>query len=84
MVLEAVLEAARQKRNVVPYLNRSHLIIGCCFHFYGIINAPGNPDICLRPYDHIGMFWTILTVKLPYPGYIRPNDYVAICSEYME
>ena len=36
-VLEAVLEAARQKTNVVPYLNQSPLFIGYGFYNYDII-----------------------------------------------
>ena len=39
-VLETVLEAARQKTNVVPYLNRSPLFIGYGFYNYDIIIAP--------------------------------------------
>ena len=41
-VLEAVLEAARQKTNAVPYQNRSTLNIGYGFYFYDIINATFN------------------------------------------
>ena len=39
-VLEAVLEAARQKTNVVPYLNCSSLNIGYSFYFYESFNTP--------------------------------------------
>ena len=40
MVLEAVLEAVRQKMNAVLYLNRSPLNIGYGFYFYDSFNAP--------------------------------------------
>ena len=40
MVLDAVLEAARQKTHAVPYLNRSPLNIGYGFYFYDSFNAP--------------------------------------------
>ena len=36
MVFEAVLETARQKTNVVLYLNRSPLNIGYSFYFYDL------------------------------------------------
>ena len=39
-VLEAVLEDARQKMHVVPYLNHSPLNIGYGFYFYVSFNAP--------------------------------------------
>ena len=39
-VLEAVLEAAQQKMNAVPYLNRSPFFFGYGFYNYDIINAP--------------------------------------------
>ena len=46
-VLEAVLEAARQKMHGVSYLNRSPLIIGYGFYFYDSFNAP---VFCLKYY----------------------------------
>ena len=39
-VLEAVLEAARQKTNVVLYVNQSPLFIGYGFYNYDIIIDP--------------------------------------------
>ena len=39
-VLEAVLDAARQKTSAVPYLNRSPLFIGYGFYNYDKIIAP--------------------------------------------
>ena len=44
MVLVAVLEAAKQKTNVVQYLNRSPLNIGYSFFFYDSFNAPEKQD----------------------------------------
>ena len=43
-VLEAVLEAVRQKTNAVPNLNRSPLNIGYNFYFYDRFNAPKLSD----------------------------------------
>ena len=40
-VLEAVLEAARQKTQAVPYLNHNAWNIGC-FFFFDRFNAPLN------------------------------------------
>ena len=40
MVLEAVLEAVRQKMNAVPYLNRIPLNVGYGFYVYDSFNAP--------------------------------------------
>ena len=39
--LPMVLEAVRQKMNVVPYLNRSPLNIGYGFYFYDRFNPLG-------------------------------------------
>ena len=39
-VLEAVLEAARQKMNTVPYLNQSPSFIGYGFYNYDKFIAP--------------------------------------------
>ena len=51
----AVLEAARQKTNVVPYLNRSTLFIGYSFYNY---------DIFIDPFFPLLKFATSLIVSL--------------------
>ena len=48
MVLEAVLEAARQKTHAVLYLNRSAYDIAYSFYFFERFNTPYNYNFLLQ------------------------------------
>ena len=48
MVLEAVLEAARQKTHAVLYLNPSAYNIGYGFYFFERFNTPYNYNFLLQ------------------------------------
>ena len=52
MVLEAVLDAARQKTHAVPYQNHSPLNIGYSFYFFDGFNTPQIIHIIFHDIDN--------------------------------